>query len=213
MVTGRKGSFSRTPKVADRTFVPPYAFLFNCFMLALMSVYVVQGLLAREYLGTIIPAANVTLYLYGLHRFVGFRNGFADIVLAVAHALWPVGPVRQECSRRIAWRRGGACSRCGRAFSAVHFGAVALQRDTANVRPGPTGRDASGRVRFGGIAVKGRIAPDAAARLGVASCSSNRRIGYRLQLAIIWKDALAVAIQGRSGQICWRGRRWLSCRS
>jgi len=83
LVTGRKGSFSRTPKVANRTFVPPYAFLFNSFMLLLMTVYVLQGLVKREYLGTIIPAANVTLYFYGLHRFIGFRNGFADLVLSL----------------------------------------------------------------------------------------------------------------------------------
>jgi cellulose synthase (UDP-forming) len=82
IVTGRKGSFSRTPKVADRTFIPPYCFLFNGFMLLLMLRYVVEGMLAGQYLGAIVPAINVTLYGYGLHRFIGLREGFADLALA-----------------------------------------------------------------------------------------------------------------------------------
>lgn len=87
MVTGRKGSFTRTPKVADRTFIPPYAFLFNGMMLALMASYVTQGLLTEKYAGTIVPAINVVLYAYGLHRFIGLRNGLADLLLAIRHAL------------------------------------------------------------------------------------------------------------------------------
>lgn len=83
MITGRKGSFSRTPKVADRTFIPPYCFLFNSFMLVLMLRYVAEGLLAGDYLGAIVPAVNVTLYGYGLHRLIGFRNGLADLALAI----------------------------------------------------------------------------------------------------------------------------------
>jgi cellulose synthase (UDP-forming) len=83
MVTGRKGSFSRTPKVANRTFIPPYCFLFNGFMLLLMLRYVAEGLISGQYLGAVVPAINVTLYGYGLHRFIGFRDGFADLMLAV----------------------------------------------------------------------------------------------------------------------------------
>jgi cellulose synthase (UDP-forming) len=83
MITGRKASFTRTPKVADRTFIPPYSFIFNCLMLLLMAFYVVQGLLSHEYLGTLIPALNTTLYGYGLYRFVGIRDGLADIALSM----------------------------------------------------------------------------------------------------------------------------------
>jgi len=82
IVTGRKGSFSRTPKVANRTFIPPYCFLFNGFMLLLMLRYVAEGLLSGQYLGAVVPAVNVSLYGYGLHRFIGFRDGFADLALA-----------------------------------------------------------------------------------------------------------------------------------
>jgi cellulose synthase (UDP-forming) len=83
IVTGQKGSFSRTPKVADRTFIPPYCFLFNGLMLLLMLHYVVEGVRAGQYLGAIVPALNVSLYGYGLHRFIGFGNGLADLTLAV----------------------------------------------------------------------------------------------------------------------------------
>ncbi|WP_377296861.1 glycosyltransferase family 2 protein [Rhizobium sp. SGZ-381] len=91
MVTGRKASFTRTPKVADRTFIPPYSFVFNCLMLFLMAVYVVQGLLSHEYLGTIIPAINTTLYSYGLYRFVGVRDGLSDIALSLRERIEGAG--------------------------------------------------------------------------------------------------------------------------
>ncbi|WEK50872.1 MAG: glycosyltransferase family 2 protein [Candidatus Kaistia colombiensis] len=82
IITGQKGSFSRTPKVADRTFIPPSCFLFNGFMLLLMLRYVVEGILAGQYLGAIIPILNVSFYAYGLHHFIGIRHGFADLTLA-----------------------------------------------------------------------------------------------------------------------------------
>lgn len=93
IITGQKGSFSRTPKVADRTFIPPYCFLFNGFMLLLMLRYVIEGVLGGQYFGAIIPALNVSLYAYGLHHFIGFRHGFADLGLATRQRLALTRPV------------------------------------------------------------------------------------------------------------------------
>ena len=87
MVTRRKGSFSRTPKIANRTFVPPPYFLFNVAMAMLMLGYVLQGISAGDYPGIIIPLINVCLYAYGLHYFVGIGNGFSDVALVIGAAL------------------------------------------------------------------------------------------------------------------------------
>lgn len=110
MVTGRKGSFTRTPKVADRTFIPPYSFLFNGMMLLLMAFYVIQGVVSEKYVGTIVPAINVILYAYGLHSFIGFRNGFADLALAIRHAMpaamFPAAAGARAVSLRTVARSG-----------------------------------------------------------------------------------------------------------
>lgn len=83
MITGRKGRFVRTPKIADRTLVPPLFFLFNFGMSLLMLRYLVEGVIARDYLGTVVPAVNVTFYLYGMSRFVGLDEGFVDVLRVV----------------------------------------------------------------------------------------------------------------------------------
>ncbi|MCX5496518.1 glycosyltransferase family 2 protein [Kaistia dalseonensis] len=139
VVTGRKGSFSRTPKVANRTFVPPYAFLFNSFMLTLMSIYVVQGMLAREYLGTIIPAANVTLYFYGLHRFIGFRNGVSDLVLSLRTRLadameWLPAISFAPFAGRRGRLAGVALVSSVLILTPHHFGATGASTDVASAR-------------------------------------------------------------------------------
>jgi cellulose synthase (UDP-forming) len=82
MVTGRKGTFVRTPKIADRTLVPPVFFLFNLGISLLMLRYVVEGGITHDYVGTIVPAVNVAFYIYGMSRFVGLDEGFADVLRA-----------------------------------------------------------------------------------------------------------------------------------
>lgn len=79
MAGGRRRKFLRTPKLASRTVVPPYAFVFNLGILALMVAYVVMGLQADQPYGVVIPLINIVLYSYGLWRFVGLGAGFADL--------------------------------------------------------------------------------------------------------------------------------------
>jgi hypothetical protein len=87
VATGRKGSFTRTPKVADRTFIPPYAFLFNLGILALMAHYATKALLSGQYAGAVIPIVNMMLYAYGILRFIGLRDGIADLALSLSTRL------------------------------------------------------------------------------------------------------------------------------
>lgn len=79
MITGRKGRFTRTPKVSNRTIIPPYGFLFNVAMMALMVFYVWEAVDYEEYWGALVPLVNVVLYGYGLYRFVGVGSALEDI--------------------------------------------------------------------------------------------------------------------------------------
>lgn len=83
IVTGRKGSFMRTPKVSRRTYVPPYALLFNLGILVLMIGYATKAVMYGEYSGTVIPVVNILLYSYGLVRFVGILDSIGDMFPAL----------------------------------------------------------------------------------------------------------------------------------
>lgn len=84
LVTGRKAAFARTPKIAGRTAVHPIYILFNLGMFGLMAGYTVDGIASGDLVATIVPALNVLLYGYGLWRFIGVRDGFADLLRPVA---------------------------------------------------------------------------------------------------------------------------------
>lgn len=86
-VTGRKSVFWRTPKIAGRTTVAPIFLLFNLGLMAVMARYAVEGSLAGDWVGVLLPAANLALYGYGMHRFIGWRNCAADVALGFRTAL------------------------------------------------------------------------------------------------------------------------------
>lgn len=87
MVTGRKAAFARTPKIAGRTAVHPIYILFNLGMFALMGGYTADGIASGDLLATIVPAANVLLYGYGLWRFIGIADGARDLTRPVVEGL------------------------------------------------------------------------------------------------------------------------------
>jgi cellulose synthase (UDP-forming) len=80
LLSGRKAAFSRTPKVAGRTSVHARYILFNLAMVYVLVSYVVAGVAAGDVLGSIVPATSLSLYVYGLHRFIGLRDGAADLL-------------------------------------------------------------------------------------------------------------------------------------
>ncbi len=111
IVTGRKGSFMRTPKVSRRTYVPPYALLFNLGVLMLMLGYATRAVMYGEYSGAVIPVVNIMLYSYGLVRYVGILDSIGDmfpalrrLAIAARDALSSladlVGPVLAPLGRR-----------------------------------------------------------------------------------------------------------------
>lgn len=86
-LTGRKSAFWRTPKVAGRTAVAPVFILFNFALMALMARYTLEGAIVGDWLGAVLPAANLALYAYGFHVFLGWRNCAVDLASAVAALL------------------------------------------------------------------------------------------------------------------------------
>jgi len=86
LITGRKAAFARTPKIAGRTAVHPVYILFNLGMFALMTTYTADGVLSGDLVATIVPAANVLLYGYGLWRFIGLAEGALDLLRPLQQA-------------------------------------------------------------------------------------------------------------------------------
>ncbi len=85
--TGRKASFGRTPKVEDRTAVPPFYFGFNCLMFAIMIASAAYAVAAGRYGRVFFPAFNGLVYAYGLWRMIGWRDGLVDAVTGLRHGL------------------------------------------------------------------------------------------------------------------------------
>lgn len=125
LLTGRKGSFVRTPKVTNRTFIPPYAYLFNIGILVLMLNYIVKAIVAGEYTGAIIPSVNVLLYAYGLLRFVGLKDGGADTRLAMGEKVTAARP-HVSLLARGGRRHAGIWVRTGSRYAAAPVLAAAL---------------------------------------------------------------------------------------
>jgi cellulose synthase (UDP-forming) len=74
IVTGHKGSFARTPKTVARNAVPLYSLLFNLAVPGLMLWYVSDGLAQQDYAAIVFPVLNISLYCYGIYRFMGIAE-------------------------------------------------------------------------------------------------------------------------------------------
>ncbi len=106
LLTGRKAAFARTPKIAGRTAVHPVYILFNLGIFALMLHYAIAGLRAGDYIATIVPAANVLLYGYGLYRFIGIWNAIVDLARPLGDALAALFPARPRRFSPLRLARG-----------------------------------------------------------------------------------------------------------
>jgi len=83
LLTGRKASFGRTPKVDSRTSVPPVYFVFNALMLSLMIIGSGYAIAIARYGQTFFPIFNTPFYIYGLITLVGTRESWNDTMLAI----------------------------------------------------------------------------------------------------------------------------------
>lgn len=78
LVTGRKTSFIRTPKVEGRTAVPAIYVIFYLLILSYMFSSLFGAAVAGEYGAMLSPGVNAFLVLYGTARFIGFGHALQD---------------------------------------------------------------------------------------------------------------------------------------
>lgn len=84
LVTGRKTSFIRTPKVEGRTAVPAIYIIFYLLVLSYMFNCLFGAIMANEYWAMVSPGVNAFLVLYGMARFIGLGNALRDCLRIVA---------------------------------------------------------------------------------------------------------------------------------
>jgi hypothetical protein len=90
LVTGRKTSFGRTPKVADRTSIPPVYVAFNVAMLGVMCASIGYAMHTGDLWRTIFPTVNACFYVYGLTTMIGLRPATADLTAGFWARLEPL---------------------------------------------------------------------------------------------------------------------------
>jgi cellulose synthase (UDP-forming) len=81
MVTGEKGTFWRTPKIAGRTRVHWFYIVFCAGLVALMGYYLAEGVRAGDVLESLFPALNLLLLVYGFVRFIGVWAAIVDLAM------------------------------------------------------------------------------------------------------------------------------------
>jgi cellulose synthase/poly-beta-1,6-N-acetylglucosamine synthase-like glycosyltransferase len=79
IATGRKPSFTRTPKVAGRTAVPSSCLLFVYGFLVFSFCCAGYDLVDRHYYHLMFTALNSAAFLYGIATYIGFRNSWMDL--------------------------------------------------------------------------------------------------------------------------------------
>ena len=83
IVTGKRTPFGRTPKVADRTAIPPLylAAVYGCLGYCLASL--IMDVQAVRWMHAVFAAFNGSVLLYAITVFIGHREAAQDIKLAL----------------------------------------------------------------------------------------------------------------------------------
>jgi hypothetical protein len=82
MLTGQKGTFSRTPKVGNWTSMPPLHIVLQFGLLTLITAAAATHLLRHQYSG-FLCAINAAFLLYGSAVLIGWREAYNDLVHAL----------------------------------------------------------------------------------------------------------------------------------
>ena len=119
-ITASKASFARTPKVKDRTVVPPFLLLAPYVLIGLAGYTLYRAYVHHLTENLVYAALNVILACYAAKAFIGLRNTVVDTwihgtsLLSKKRASAP-GWARSSAARRNSPSRptGGTC--CSRA--------------------------------------------------------------------------------------------------
>ncbi len=84
--TGRKAAFGRTPKITGRTMAPPLYLIAEYALLAHWLLGAIVDALHGRPAHAAFAAANAGFLAYGIVRFVGLRESWADLRVAWRHA-------------------------------------------------------------------------------------------------------------------------------
>lgn len=80
LMTGRRGSFHRTPKVSHRTATPRHHVLAQCFVLAAFAYGAMRYALAHaDWPATFVMTLGAACMSFGFLRFIGLRNAWNDL--------------------------------------------------------------------------------------------------------------------------------------
>jgi cellulose synthase (UDP-forming) len=81
--TGKKAAFGRTPKVESRTLAPPVHLLFQWLLLTYLVLAFLADCKQGHYAHAAFAVANSVFYAYGISRFIGWRDSYADLCRAL----------------------------------------------------------------------------------------------------------------------------------
>jgi cellulose synthase/poly-beta-1,6-N-acetylglucosamine synthase-like glycosyltransferase len=104
-ITGRKPRFGRTPKVQDRTRVPPGYVLAEVALLAFWCAHFVSSFARSEPLISGFMLLHAGLLAYGIGAFIGYRNSTADLAAMLVRREPVAPPLVGMEGWRARWRR------------------------------------------------------------------------------------------------------------
>lgn len=88
MITGKRGAFGRTPKMAHRTTAPWHHVALQWGISAMLAVKVVFYIWKVPILSvSIATAVSFLLTFHGVTRFIGWRNSYVDILAGLSRAV------------------------------------------------------------------------------------------------------------------------------
>ncbi len=102
-ITASKAPFARTPKVKDRTVVPPFLLMAPYLLIALAGYTLYRAYVHHLTENTFYAALNVALACYAVKAFIGLRNTLVDLWVHGTSLLYKSPGKRRRLS--AVWRR------------------------------------------------------------------------------------------------------------
>ena len=182
-ITSSKAPFARTPKVKDRTVVPPFLLLAPYILIALAGYTLYRAYLDHLTENAFYAALNVILACYAVKAFIGLRNSLVDGWIHGTSLLYKPAERR---TRRLPWKRPVEEPKPTDWRSVLQSGYAEPQYQTFTARPARADPDAAdGTARPADRQRPGQAPPVRAAR---ARCA-RRRGGDRLRRVRDREDA------------------------
>jgi cellulose synthase/poly-beta-1,6-N-acetylglucosamine synthase-like glycosyltransferase/chitodextrinase len=131
-ITSSKAPFARTPKVKDRTVVPPFLLLAPYLLIGLAGFTFYHAYVNHLTENACYAALNVILACYAAKAFIGLRNSLVDLSIHGSALLFKPAERRQ---RRLPWRRPAEEQQPSDWRSVLQAGYTEPQYQSAGGRP------------------------------------------------------------------------------